>query len=85
LPRAFYAASRVFVTRTDSGRHVFNASEFLAGAVCSGISRAYYPKDERSAGDFAYTMGSRITFDAVYNLAKEFWPDIRQHLFGPHK
>ena len=83
--RASYAASRVFITRTDSGRHVFNAAEVLGSAVSSGISRAYYPESERNAGDFAYTMGSRIAFDAVYNLAKEFWPNVRQHLFGPHK
>jgi hypothetical protein len=27
-------------------------------------------------------MGSRIAFDAVDNVAKEFWPDVRNHLFG---
>lgn len=83
--RGFYAATRVVVTRTDSGHHVFNAPELLATATSSGISRAYYPDDERNAGDFAYTMGSRIAFDAIYNVAKEFWPDIRRHLFGSHK
>lgn len=83
--RAGYAVTRVLVTRTDSGRHVFNAPEILASATSSGISRAYYPDNERNAGDFAYTMGSRIAFDAVYNLAKEFWPDVRNHLFGHHK
>ena len=79
--RGWYAASRVLVTRTDSGRHVFNAAEVLASATSSGISRSYYPSDERTAGDFAYSMGSRIAFDAVYNLAKEFWPDVRKHVF----
>lgn len=82
--RGWYAATRVFVTRTDSGRHVFNAPEITASATASGISRAYYPNDERDAGDFAYDMGSRIAFDAVYNLAKEFWPDVRKHVFGGH-
>jgi len=83
--RASHAASRVLLTRTDSGRHVFNAAEVLGSAASSGISRAYYPDDERTAGDFAYSMGSRIAFDAVYNLAKEFWPDLRRHLFGSGK
>ena len=83
--RAGYAMTRVLVTRTDSGRRVFNAPEILASATSSGISRAYYPDNERNAGDFAYSMGSRIAFDAVYNLAKEFWPDVRNHLFGHHK
>ena len=79
--RGWYAASRVLVTRTDSGRHVFNAPEIMASATASGISRSYYPTDERNVGDFAYDMGSRIAFDAVYNLAKEFWPDVRKHVF----
>lgn len=79
--RGLYAASRVLVTRTDSGRHVFNAPEIMASATASGISRSYYPADERDVGDFAYDMGSRIAFDAVYNLAKEFWPDVRKHVF----
>jgi len=83
--RASYAVTRVFVTRTDSGRHIFNAPEILGSATSSGISRAYYPDNERSAGDFAYTMGSRIAFDAAFNLAKEFWPDVRHHLFGHHR
>jgi hypothetical protein len=82
--RGFYAASRVLITRTDSGRHIFNVSEILASATASGISRTYYPSDERDAGDFAYTMASRIAFDAVYNVAKEFWPDVRKHVFHGH-
>ena len=82
--RSWYAATRTLVTRTDSGRHVFNAPEILASATASGISRSYYPNDERDVGDFAYDMGSRIAFDAVYDLAKEFWPDIRKHVFHGH-
>jgi hypothetical protein len=82
--RSWYAATRVLVTRTDSGRHVFNVPEVMASATASGISRSYYPADERNVGDFAYDMGSRIAFDAVYNLAKEFWPDVRKHVFGGH-
>ena len=82
IRRGWYAATRVFVTRTDSGRHIFNTPEMLATATSSGISRAYYPSDERNAGDFAYSMGARIAFDGVYNLVKEFWPDVRHRVFG---
>jgi hypothetical protein len=84
IPRTWYAATRVLVTRTDSGRRIFNTPEILGAATSSGISRAYYPSDERNAGDFAYSMGSRIAFDAAYNIAKEFWPDVRRHMFGGH-
>lgn len=82
MNRGWYAVTRVLMTRTDTGRHVFNAPEILGSATSSGISRAYYPSDERNAGDFAYSMGSRIAFDAAYYVAKEFWPDVRNRLFG---
>ncbi|HWC19839.1 MAG TPA: hypothetical protein VG498_22690 [Terriglobales bacterium] len=85
LARSWYSATRVLVTRTDSGRSIFNASEVLGAATSSGISRLYYPTDERTFGDFAYSMGSRIAFDAAYNLAKEFWPNVRNHIFGRPK
>jgi hypothetical protein len=85
MSRTSYALTRVLVTRTDSGRHVFNAPEILASATSSAISRAYYPENERNFGDFAYQMGSRIAFDAAFNLVKEFWPDVRSHLFGHGK
>lgn len=83
--RAVYSLTRVLVARTDTGHDQFNAPEILATATSSGISRAYYPVDERNFGDFAYSMGSRIAFDAAYNLAKEFWPDVRARLFGRPK
>lgn len=83
--RAVYSITRVLSTRSDSGHQRFNAPEILAAATSSGISRTYYPADERTAGDFAYSMGSRIAFDAAYNLAKEFWPDVRTRLFGRPK
>lgn len=85
IARSAYSVTRVLSTRTDSGRNVFNAPEILATATSSAISRTYYPADERNAGDFAYSMGSRIAFDAAFNLAKEFWPDVRNHVFGRPK
>jgi hypothetical protein len=83
--RTTYAGTRVLVTRTDSGRRILNFPEILASATSSGIARSYYPDDERTAGDFAVSMGTRIAFDAAYNFAKEFWPDVRKHLFGHNK
>jgi len=80
--RTWYSVTRVLVTRSDSGYRRFNAPEILGTATSSAISRAYYPGDERNAGDFAYSMASRIAFDAAYNLAKEFWPDVRIRVFG---
>lgn len=83
--RGIYAISRVFVTRTDSGRQVFNASEMLASATTGGIATAYYPDNERNAADFASRVGVQVGFDAAFDVVKEFWPDVRDHLFNRHK
>ncbi len=74
--RVWYAVSRVFVTRTDSGGWTF-ASGATAGSLLAATgSNLYYPKDERN---FNHTV-SRLYWDfggtAIFNLEAEFWPDI---------
>jgi hypothetical protein len=82
--RTFYAATRVFVTRTDSGGTRFNFSELLGNATGTAISNAYYP-DTRDVGDNVEKLGSQIGIDAVSQVLKEFWPDVKHKLFhGPN-
>lgn len=82
--RVFYAVSRVFVTRSDAGRWVFNSSALSGSAISAGLSNLYFPKQDRG---FRPTV-SRAAIDlgntALYNLAAEFWPDIEsilRHVF----
>lgn len=79
--RAGYAATRVLVIRTDSGKDTFNFSEILGTAGAVGISNLYYPADDRSfkqnAGKFVFQVGT----DAGFNVFKEFWPEIKHKLF----
>ena len=82
--RTWYAATRVFVTRTDSGGTRFNFSELLGNATGTAISNAYYP-DTRDVGDNVEKLGSQIGIDAVSQVLKEFWPDVKRKLFhGPN-
>ena len=78
--RALYAATRVFVTRTDSGGTRFNFSEVLGNATAVAISNAYYP-DNRDASDNVEKLGMQIGIDAMSQVLKEFWPDIKHKLF----
>jgi hypothetical protein len=48
--RLVYAVSRLFITRSDSGRNQFNYSEVVGAATSLAISNAYYP-DGRSIGN----------------------------------
>ena len=79
--RTGYALSREFITRGDDGRDHFNTSELGGNAVAAGISNAYYPAADRSFGKTADKWGQQIALDAFFNVAKEFWPDVRKKLF----
>ncbi len=78
--RALYAASRIFITRTDSNRRTFNFSEWLGNATAVAISNAYYP-DTRTAGDNIERLGIACATDAFSQVMKEFWPDVKHKLF----
>jgi hypothetical protein len=84
--RLGYAMSRLFITRTDSGRSQFNYSEVVGSATSLAISNAYYP-DGRSVGNNISRYGLQLGFDAASNVLKEFWPDLKRKLprrLAPH-
>jgi hypothetical protein len=82
--RTFYAASRVFVTRTDAGNWRFNYSEVLGNATAVAISNSYYP-DNRNVAENVEKLGQQIAIDAASQVLKEFWPDLKRKLFQRHK
>jgi hypothetical protein len=77
--RLGYAISRLFITRTDSGRNQFNYSEIVGSATSLAISNAYYP-DGRSVGNNMSRYTLQLGFDAASNVLKEFWPDLKRKL-----
>lgn len=78
--RTWYALTRVFVTRTDSGTTRFNFSEVLGNATGVAISNAYYP-DGRTVSNNVSKLGTQIGTDAISQVLKEFWPDIKEKFF----
>ena len=83
--RAEYALTRAFVTRSDSGREVFNASEIFGSGISAGLSSLYYPTRERSFENVGRQWGLDIGIDAIAFAVKEFAPDIRQKFAGSPK
>ena len=79
-----YAFSRIFVARTDSGRHMFNLPEFAGNATAIAISNFYYPEADRSWSSSLYGWGTQMGIDAFGNELKEFWPDIHHYLQNRH-
>lgn len=79
LTRRFgYAASRILVTRQDSGRSAFNFSEVLGSFSSSTLAMTYYPRSQRTFSDVAERAGIQFAFDAGFNVLKEFYPDIER-------
>jgi len=77
--RTQYAVTRVLVTRTDSGNCRFNFSEIAGNSVAVAISNAYNP-DTRDVGENLEKLGMQLGTDAISNVLKEFWPDIKRRL-----
>lgn len=79
--RTGYAISRIFVTRTDSGRNQFNYSEIFGSAASAGISTfTYHPRGDRNLESALSVWGTEVGYDTLTIVIKEFWPDLRRKL-----
>jgi len=83
LHRAAYAASRTVITRGDSGRPQFNASEIGGNAAAAALSNVYYPSADRTMTATLSRWGLQMMWDALSYELKEFWPDVRRRIHGP--
>jgi hypothetical protein len=82
MGRATYAASRIFITRDDSGKGRLNTSYFLGMLTSVTVDSAYRPYWARSTSATFNNFGSTMGSDAGINLLHEFGPGIRQMLRG---
>lgn len=78
--RAMYSVSRIFVARADNGDLQFSSPEIVGDAVAAGLSNTYHPQNQRTFGNTLSVWGTDILLNAVCNVAKEFWPDLRHKL-----
>jgi hypothetical protein len=78
MGRASYAASRIFITRDDSGKRRLNTSYFLGVLTSVAIATAYRPYWARSTSGAFNNFGTTIGSDAGINVLHEFGPGIRQ-------
>jgi hypothetical protein len=78
--RSIYAASRVLITPNYHEKNTFNTSEILGRGISEGISLSYYPSQTRTAAGIAEKYGYALGRDALSNVFRELWPDIRVHV-----
>jgi len=78
--RVVHALSYVVVTRSDSGKPMFNFAEFLGTASSSIVEGGLHPEWERDAPATSGRIFVSIGSDAAWNLMTEFLPDVARHL-----
>lgn len=82
--RAWYAVSRIVITKRDNGKRSFNFSEVLGNGISTTIGLSYY-SDNRDVRDFTLNWGTALATDAAAQVLKEFWPDIKHKWMGRKK
>ena len=75
--RLLYAISRIVITRTDSGATSFNFAEVIGNGIAAGVGLSYY-SDNRHIGDYLQNWGTQLGTDALSQVLKEFWPDVKR-------
>jgi hypothetical protein len=94
--RTGYAISRIFVTRSDSGKAQFNFSEIFGSAAAAAISTySYHPKStylstptnphlfvgsDRTVSNTVSVWGTQVALDTITLVIKEFWPDVHRKI-----
>ena len=78
--RAFYAMSRIVVTRNDDGSSGFNTSHVLGRFISKAIANSYYPQRDRGFNHTLVNTSNGLLSDVETNLFREFWPDLREKI-----
>src|ERR1700723_283860 len=81
VKRTGYAVSRLFITKSNSGRSTFNLSEVVGAGAAAGIGNAYYPAQNNQWVKTYQRWGTQVGLDGAFNVLKEFWPDVNQAIF----
>jgi hypothetical protein len=85
MVRAWYAASRTFITQRDNGTAGFNTSETLGQLISCGISTSYYPARDRTLRSMSANWAVDLSTNSIFNVFAEFYPDLKHAIFRGHK
>ena len=71
-----YSARRLFVTRSDSGNNVFNASGLIGPLGGEALANTYLPKTEQTGAKTGERYGYDLAWRFAGNMFKNYWPTI---------
>lgn len=83
--RLGHAVSHVFVAESDSGRKMFNFSQWVGTTASTTLSNTYHPTNSRGIGPVSRRVGVSIAGDMGFDVLREFWPEVVHKLKLPFK
>ena len=69
-----YSARRLVVTRSDSGKSVFNASGLIGPLAAETLANTYLPETERTGAKTGERYGIDLAWQFAANMFKNYWP-----------
>jgi hypothetical protein len=69
-----YSIQRLVVTRDDEGRDVANWSGLVGPLLSEGLANAYWPEQDRTAGQTLQRYGTDLAVRLGTNMLREYWP-----------
>ena len=79
--RAVYSATRLFVTRSDSGSSTVNWAKIAGLSSANALTNLYYPSEDRTADAFFKNEESSLFGTIVNNEIHEFIGDLKDLIF----
>jgi hypothetical protein len=83
-PRVGHALASTIITRNDNGYRQVAVWRFAGNYGSQFVSNTWRPERQTNVSDTLVRGTVSIGYDAVSNMFKEFWPDIRKHVFRRH-
>jgi hypothetical protein len=78
LPRAGHALAMNFVTYDSTGALTPHVARLGGAFTAAYVANSWLPKGDRSAGETARSAGMQIGISSLFNLVREFSPEIKR-------
>ena len=75
-----HSTQRIVVTRTDSGKDVFNTSGVLGPLASEALANAYLPSSERTVGKTFARFATDLAWRVGGNMFKDYWPTFFRNM-----
>ncbi len=83
--RLWHAVRHTFVARGDSGKLMFNFSEWMGTASAQVLSNVYHPGNRRGVAPAVQGAAVTIAADMGLDVVREFWPEIAREFRLPFR